>query len=233
MFGEDDTGLKGGHMRNSAWMMLVAAGMVLLSSTQDVHAISLATSFRAPLTTPYVVCGTEQSTSDCTNGSMELDSPWTFTAGTIEIDDNEVSLRLDDIQLVDGLDCDVDVGSGACNCWNDPNGTCTDDEGCEEGTEECGPRGNNTADNNYFKVKIFLQDKYSYGGTEKIRRDVNCHPEVYFDLKAVTGNMNRQVNDTQTVNIDGCGVNSGAQGAEIRHVEVLDKYNNRVAMPTH
>lgn len=76
------------------------------------------------------------------------------------------------------------------------------------GTEECGPGGNDVTNNNYFKVKIFMQDKYSYGGTEKIRRDVNCHLEVNFDLKAVTGNMNRQVNDTQTV-------------------------NNRIAMPTH
>lgn len=219
-------------MTKSNRTVFVAAGMLLLISTLDAHAISLATSFKAPLTTPYVVCGTEQSTSDCTSGSMELDSPWTFTAGTIEIDDNEVSLRLDNIQLADGLDCDVDVGSGACNCWDDPNDSCASDANCE-GTEECGPRGNNTADNNYFKVKIFMQDKYEYGATEKIRRDVNCHPEVYFDLKAVTGNMNRQVNDTQTVNIDGCGVNSEAHGVEIRHVEVLDKFGNRVAMPTH
>ena len=213
--------------------VLLATTFAVLGIATQARAISLSTAFKAPLTTPYVVCGTEQSTTDCTTGSMELDSPWRFSAGTIEIDDNEVSLRLDDLQLADGLDCDVDVASGACNCWDDPNNTCGDDTDCL-GTEECGPMGNVTTDNNYFKVKIFMQDRFEYGGPQKIRRDTNCHPEVNFDLKAVNpGNMNRQVNQTVTVNIESCGLSSEAHGVEIRHVEVLDKWGNRVAMPTH
>jgi hypothetical protein len=89
---------------------VITACAVLVVATQA-WALSLTNSFKAPLTTPYVECGSETTTTDCTTGSMELDSPWTFSAGTIEIDDNEVSLRLDDIQLRDGLACADAIGS--------------------------------------------------------------------------------------------------------------------------
>lgn len=103
---------------------VVATAFVVFAIATQARAISLATSFKAPLTTPYVACGSETSTTDCTSGSMELDSPWTFSAGTIEIDDDEVSLRLDNIQLRDGVDCDTEMGSTACGCWDSNSGNC-------------------------------------------------------------------------------------------------------------
>ena len=217
-----------------------AAGVVLtlMLSVLGHHAVAatLTSSFKAPLTVPYAECGTETSTSDCTTGSMELTSPWTFSAGTIEIDENEVSLRLDDIELRPGLTCTEDVGgSTRCNCWDDDNGYCEDEEDCNSGTAPCGPAGYlNSGDTDYFIVYIYMQDLFSYGGTTKIRRDINCHPVVYFDLKNnVNTNQNRQVNATQTVDIDGCGINSEAHGVEIRHIEIKDKWGHLVAKVTH
>jgi len=58
-------------------------------------------------------------------------------------------------------------------------------------------------------------------------------PEIDFDLKNTSSNRNRQVNQTVTAIIDGCGVFSAAHGVEIRHVEVKDKWGNRVAMISH
>jgi len=213
---------------------IVTAFAVLVVATQA-WAISLATSFRAPLTTPYVECGAEQSTTDCTTGSMELNSPWTFSAGTIEIDDTEISLRIDDLRLADGLDCDADVASGACNCWDNNSGTCTDDSDCDT-PDRCGPRGSAVGtDNNYFVVKLFMQDKFTYTGMGTyIRRNVNCYREIDFDLKDINGsNQNRQVNQTISTSIEGCGVGSDAHGVEIRHVVVEDKYGNIVAKVSH
>lgn len=232
MVDEDDTGLKGGQMQNFRAVLAFTIGMLLISSTNDALAISLATSFKAPLTTPYVECGSETSTTDCTSGSMELDSPWTFSAGTIEIDDDEVSLRLDDIQLRDGIDCSTEIGSTACGCWDSNSGNCATDANCYT-PDQCGPGANGQSDNNYFVVHLYLQDLFDYGGTTKIRRDTNCHPTINFDLVHTSTNKNRQVNQTVSVNIDGCGVFSDAHGVEIRHVEVRDKWGNMVAKPTH
>lgn len=215
-------------------MFVVVAGLILSGASRESRAATLTNSFKAPLTTPYVECNEETSTSDCTSGSMELDSPWTFSAGTIEIDEDEVSLRLDDLQLRSGLTCAADVGSSAaCACWNNNSGTCSDSGGCNS-PDECGPAGNTGADNNYFIVSIYLQDYFQYGGgAAKIRRDINCHPTVNFDLVNTGTNKNRQVNQTVAVSIDSCGVNSEAHGVEIRHIEINDKYGNRVARVSH
>jgi hypothetical protein len=207
---------------------LVVTVFVVFAIATQARAISLATSFKAPLTTPYVACGSETSTTDCTSGSMELDSPWTFSAGTIEIDDDEVSLRLDNIQLRDGVDCDTEMGSTACGCWDSNSGNCGTDADCTT-PDECGPAANGATDNNYFVVHLYMQDLYEYFGTTKIRRDVNCHPTINFDLTHQTGNRNRQVNQTVSISVDSCGVFSEAHGVEIRHVEVKDKWGNMVA----
>jgi len=211
----------------SALLLIALVAMPRLAS-----ALSFTNAFKAPLTTPYVECGTELATTDCTSGSMELASPWTFSRGAIEIDDDEVSLRLDDLQIRPGLNCDTDVGLNACNCWDNNSGNCTTT--CTA-PNKCGPDGSvDGADNNYFVVKIFMQDKYDYFGTEKIRRDTNCHPEIQFDLKNINGsNQNRQVNQTVSTIIEGCGVFSSAHGVEIRHVVVEDKHGNIVAKVSH
>jgi len=219
-------------MKGFVTVLTCATAMLLSIEIRDAAAISLATSFKAPLTTPYVECGSEKSTTDCTSGSMDLDSPWTFAAGTIEIDDDEVSLRLDDIRIRDGVNCTTSMGSTACACWDNNSGNCSVDADCSA-PNHCGPAENTVTDNNYFIAYIYMQDLYDYFGTTKIRRDTNCHPVVYFDVTHASGNHNRQVNQTVTVDIDGCGMFSEAHGVEIRHVEIKDKWGNIVAKTTH
>ncbi len=144
-------------------------------------------------------------------------------------------MRLDALDLRPGLDCTTEFGSkDECACW-DTDGVqapCDDYTECSGG-DGCGPASWDESDNDRFTVKIWLQDKYDYLGTEKIRRDTNCNWTVDFDVKKSSGNKNRQVNQTVSTSIDNCGVNSGALGGEIRHIEVLDSNGDIVAVTTH
>ncbi len=220
-------------MKRITAQVLVAAVVLLLGSIPDARAISHSTAFKAPLTSPYERCGEELSTTNCT-ANLDLVSPWTFDQGTVEIDDSEVSLRLDGLRLASGKECATDVGDlNACNCWNDQFGECVDDTDCSPPTSYCGPNADNTTDNNFFTVFIYLQDFAEAYGGDVIRRLTNCHPEIPFDIKNVSGDRNKTVNQTVSVSIESCGIASLAHGVEIRHVEVKDAYGNVVARAMH
>lgn len=57
--------------------------LLSLCAVDHASAISLSTSFKAPLTMPYAECNADTSTTDCTTGSMDLQSVWVFTGGTV------------------------------------------------------------------------------------------------------------------------------------------------------
>jgi hypothetical protein len=122
-------------------------GLVLVPNFAD--ALSHASSYKAPLTQPYDVCNVEDSTTNCTASYSPI-SPWTFSAGTVEVDETQISLRLDDIKLWWNKSCsDVSSDSTACKCWGDVNEYCTTNDGCEEATD-CGP---SYAQDNYLGLR--------------------------------------------------------------------------------
>lgn len=211
---------------------ILVASIALVALPVSSHALSLASSYKAPLTQPYDVCNVEDSTTDCTASYSPL-SPWTFAAGTVEIDDTQVSLRLDDIKLWDTKSCsDVSGDSTACKCWNDVGASCTNNAGCG-GATECGP---STSHSDYFTVRVYLQNYYDnpWGGSDHLRRGSTCYVEADFDVVSTSGNRNRQVNSTITqaggTAPENCGYQSDSNLPEVRHVEVVDKFGNIVAV---
>ncbi len=225
-------------MGKALWISTFTAScLCLFAFAQTSYAISLANSYKVALTMPYAECQTDDtSTTDCTTGSMDLQSIWVFSAGTLEIDDDEVSLRLDDLELRSGLTCTGVYGNTTeCSCWDTNNSVqapCDDYADCSGG-DRCGPTSWNDSDNDWFHVDIYMQDGYHYGGTDKIRRDTNCNYSIDFDVKNVSNNRNRQVNQTISANIHMCGFYNRSLGGEIRDVVVYDRDDNILAVATH
>ena len=219
-------------MKKRSFTILAAAAFAVVGTAQHAAAIGLFTSYQAPLVQPYARCGEELSTANCTS-NLDFTSPWTFSAGAIEIDDSTISLRLDDMQLRSGESCPV---SGDCRCWNSPYAAdnCIDTTNCSAPNNHCGPNGNNSADNNWATIAVYLQNfaeghPFQSPYVDHIRRDAPCYFTVSFDVTNTSTNKNRQINQTVAAYSTNCAYGS-IQNAEIRHVEVLDKEGNVMAV---
>jgi hypothetical protein len=233
-------------MNKTVCSRVIAASFVVVSSligSGSAQAISHANKFSMPLTLPYAHCGTETSETDC-NGVHEPLSPWQFTQGTVEVEHSAIGLKLDDITLrysgsSDDATCsDVGGGASACRCWDDDGTLYCDDNG-DCGSSMCGPNTGNSTDNNYFKVKVWIQ-AYAPGGVlcgnggicPHIEKD-GCTMEASFDVKHTSGSKNEDVDQSVSATTTDCGSTYyGDFKREIRHVEVYDKWDNVVAVGT-
>ncbi len=222
-----------------------ASALLLLAWAGNAHALNQTSSLTVPLIDPYPLCGADTDTSGtCPSAQDDLRSPWTFSQGTLKIESNQISLRLDDIQLrpsfqLFGMEpvapAETCPTSGACRCWNSTSSddNCTDTSNCSSPNNHCGPNGNNTADNNWATVVLYLQN-YVPNSFTNGTNVVRCTQTYSFDLVASgTSNQNRQVNQSVSTAVAGaCGFGYKGGRAEIRRVEVLDGQGNVVAVPT-
>lgn len=231
-------------MNKVVFRRLVATSVVVVSSllaSGSAQAVTHANKLSMPLTLPYAHCGDDTSDTDC-NGTYYPLSPWQFSQGTVEVQQNSIGLKLDGIylrnagQAADATCSDVGGGASACRCWgSDGSLYCNTHGDC--GSQACGPNSANSTDNNYFKVVVWMQ-AYHPGGVlcgnggicPHIDR-ASCKMEASFDLKHTSGSKNKDVDQSVTVSVTDCGSTySGDFKREIRHVEVYDKWDNVVAV---